>query len=404
MIKHNYRFFGGSLSRIAAISVGHFLNDFYMNLIPPILFIFAASLSLSMSQQGFIAFVIQSCGSFAQPLIGHICDKRGKPILLIYALLWIAFWMSITGFITSYILLAAAAGLGALASALYHPLGSAVTIKLLNKAQNTSLSLFMTIGGLAASVAPLVTLPLVNKYGLSSLIYFLAPGILMALLMISTRLDKMEAISNGASINISPEKTATGFAKTKIYSTKWLTVLVVIAATRVWVTRGFLVFGAQYFLLKDVSLVLAGSVLTLFLLFTALGTFLGGIVTDIIGTKKMMVLSFFLASISTLFMVLFSGYTTIIAFLLTGLFISTSNSSNILIAHDIMPKNATFATGMIMGLAGGVGGIGIYLTGAMADTIGLPKSITLLLVPLLLMSIINIYLPQTASSKVASKI
>ena len=404
MDRDNRKIMSSSVSRLVSISVGHFMNDFYVSLIPPILFVFAASLSLTMAQQGFIAFIIQSCGSFAQPLIGYMCDKKEKPVLLVYSLLWIAFWMSVAGFINNYILLAVATGLGALASSLYHPLGSAVTIQLLKRAQNTSLSLFMTIGGLAASVAPLVGLSLVNKHGLSSLIYFIVPGILVALLMAFTRLDKMKTVSSEASAGPSSlmDRPA-GPVKTSFHSAKWLAALVAVAAVRIWITRGFIVFGAQYFSLKNINLGLgaSGSVLTFFLLAIALGTFCGGIITDMIGTKKMMVLSFAFTLVSAIFMVLGTGYITVITFVLAGFFISTSNSSNILIARDIMPENATFATGMIMGFSGGLGGVGIYLTGAMADAAGLLKAMAFLLIPLLLMSALNFLLPLTESSKIA---
>lgn len=396
----NSNMLSSNVSRIIVVSVGHFLNDFYMNLIPPVLFVFAASLSLSMGQQGFIAFVILGCGSFFQPLFGHMCDRGGKPIFLVCSLLWIAFWMSISGIITNYYLLVAATGLGALASSLYHPLGSAVTIKLLQRAPNTSLALFMTIGGLAASVTPLVTLPLVNKFGLSSLACFLVPGILVVFLMAAARLDQMKAISNEADTGDSPgEAVPAGPRKINFYSLKWLTALIAAAAIRVWISKGFIVFGAQFLSLKNVSLSMAGTLLTFFLLATALGTFWGGIITDIIGTKNMMVISFILATAGTLLMVVGSGFVAVVAFLLTSFFISTSNSSNILLAHDIMPQNETFATGMIMGLAGGVGALGIYLTGAMADAAGLLKAIAFLLIPLLIMSLLNIFLPKTTNSK-----
>ena len=99
---------------------------FYMNLIPPILFLFVQALELSLAQQAFIAFVITSSGTFAQPVIGYFVDKRGKPYLIIISLVWIAFWMSISGIISNYYLLVIALGLGALASSLFHPLGSAM--------------------------------------------------------------------------------------------------------------------------------------------------------------------------------------------------------------------------------------------------------------------------------------
>lgn len=69
-----------SIVRLIGVSIGHFLNDFYMNLVPPILFVFAGNMSLNLSQQGFLAFVITSSGSFAQPLIGHLCDKKASLI------------------------------------------------------------------------------------------------------------------------------------------------------------------------------------------------------------------------------------------------------------------------------------------------------------------------------------
>lgn len=64
------------LIKLIAVSIGHFINDFYMNLIPPILFLFAQSLGLNLSQQAFIAFIITSSGSFVQPIIGYFVDKR----------------------------------------------------------------------------------------------------------------------------------------------------------------------------------------------------------------------------------------------------------------------------------------------------------------------------------------
>lgn len=122
-------------TKLMAVSFGHFFNDFYMNLIPPILFLFVQALSLSLAQQAFIAFIITGGGTFVQPIIGYIIDKKGKPILLVISSVWIAFWMSISGIITNYYLLVVIVGLGALASALYHPLGSAVAVKLAKKSR-----------------------------------------------------------------------------------------------------------------------------------------------------------------------------------------------------------------------------------------------------------------------------
>ena len=113
-----------------------------MNLIPPILFLFTQALGLSLAQQAFIAFVITSSGSFAQPIIGYCVDKRWKPWLVILSLVWIAFWMSICGIITNYYLLVIILGIAALASSLFHPLGSAIAVNL-GKKQGVKAYLFL---------------------------------------------------------------------------------------------------------------------------------------------------------------------------------------------------------------------------------------------------------------------
>jgi FSR family fosmidomycin resistance protein-like MFS transporter len=384
-----------NIVRLVSVSLGHFANDFYMNLVPPILFVFADNMSLSLTEQGFLAFIITSSGSFAQPLIGHLCDKKGKPQFLVYSLVWIAFWMSITGHISNYYLLVVILGIGALASALYHPLGSAVTIRLINKAQGTSLSIFMAIGDFAASFAPLVVIPLVNNYGLQSLIYLLVPGLIVALFMYLTHLNKIE-------FNIgecSDEVQGKAEVKINMYTAKWLSILLFISTIRYWITRVFLVFGVQFLLLKDVNLNIAGIVLSLYLFAKTLGIFLGGIITDIIGSKNIMVISYLVSILCVGLMVLCSGLATIILFIVMGFAISTSSTANIVIAHQIVPKNATFATGLIMGFAGGLGGLGILLLGKLADMFGLLNAVTYLLVPLIITCIITSFLPATAGKK-----
>src|SRR6056297_1267648 len=180
------------LQKLASISVGHFMNDFYVGLIPPISFIFAENLGLSMTQQGMLAFVITSFGSFAQPFVGGFVDKHGKSYLLIWSVIWIALWMSIAGLVQNYYLLLAVVALGALASALFHPLGTSTVVKLGRESKGKILSVFMTIGGLSAAVAPAVALPLVHKFGLNSLAFFVIPGIVVAGLMYWSGVQEVE--------------------------------------------------------------------------------------------------------------------------------------------------------------------------------------------------------------------
>ncbi|MDF2615829.1 MAG: putative fosmidomycin resistance protein [Sedimentibacter sp.] len=374
-------------TKLISVSVGHFLNDFYMNLVPPILFLFVYSLNLTLSQQAFIAFVITSSGSFAQPVIGYFVDKRGKPYLLIFSLIWISFWMSVSGIVTNYYLLVAVVGLGALASALFHPLGSAVAVKLANKSRGTSLSVFMTIGGFAASVSPMVAIPAVKEYGLNVLVFFMIPGIVAALGMYFSQIHKVEINSHEQSDNVEVHD------KLNIVTAKWISVLVFISSSKVLIRSFLITFGVQIMLLKQVDVKTAGVVLSVYLLANSLGTILGGLLNDRIGSKKVLLL-FNLAAFLCMGAILFTGrISMIMGFLLMGLALSGSNTSNIVMAYELLPKNLNVATGLIMGLSGGLGGLAMLLFGKIADIKGLIAGTSYLMIPLLMTVIITAFLP-----------
>lgn len=382
----------GYFTKLIAVSVGHFFNDFYMNLIPPILFLFVSTLGLSLAQQAFIAFVITSSGSFAQPFIGYIVDKKGKPWLLIVSLVWISFWMSISGIISNYYLLVIVVGLGALASALFHPLGSAVAVKLGKKSRGKSLSIFMTIGGFAASVSPVISIPLVKIFGLKVLILFMIPGLLAALFMYIVQLHKVE-------INQPQVENTEEHGKFGLNSTKWVTALVFISSSKVLIRSFLITFGIQIMLLKQVDIKIAGVVLSVFLLANSVGTIFGGFLNDIIGSKKVLIIFNILVLLSMAIIAFVSGLPIVIGFLLMGLALNGSSTANIVMAYELLPKNLNVATGLIMGLSGGLGGFVMLLFGKIADMQGLLKSTSYLLIPIIIVVVITFILPNEKSER-----
>ncbi|WZL73937.1 MFS transporter [Clostridiaceae bacterium 35-E11] len=377
----------GRLTKLFAVSIGHFINDFYVTLIPPILFLFANAMLLSLTEQAFIAAVITSSGSFAQPVIGYFVDKRGKPWLLIFSVIWIAFLMSISGLITNYYLLAFVTGLGALASALYHPLGSAMAVNLGTNSKGRSLAIFMTVGSFAASIAPIVAIPLVEAHGLSKLTYLMFPGFIVAGFMYIAQIHKQE-FAHGTS------HKGVQHNKFEFYTLKWLSILVFIATTRVIIQRSLMTFGVQLLLLKNLNINTASVILFLYLLVSSLGTLVGGYFSDIIGNKKVFVLSNVLLIASLIPLIWGSSIWVVIGFVFIGFSASSGNTSNIVITQDLIPKNLNLATGLIMGLSGGIGGLGIVLYGKFADSYGLLLATTVFFIPLILVNILTILLPN----------
>lgn len=378
---------------LIAVSVGHFINDFYMNLIPPILFIFTDYMSLSLTQQGFISFAILISGSLAQPFIGYFSDKHGRTWYLITSVIWISFWMSISGVIGNYYLLVTVLILGGLASALYHPLGSAVAVNLTNKTKGTSLSIFMTIGGFAGSISPIVALPMVTRYGLNSLVYLMFPGFIIAAFMYRANLHKVEFPNASA-------KREGIIKRIGRYEYKWLSFLAAISTIKVFVTRVIITFGIQFLLLKSVDLTKAGIIMSVYLFVVSAGTFIGGYFTDIYGNKKVIAVSALLATVCAVVMIWTTGAVMLTAFVLVGFFLSATSTPSIVLAQNLIPHNANFATGIMMGFASSIAGVALLVYSKIADTYGLLFATMCLIIPLLVSNIVTIILPKNLENKI----
>ncbi len=381
--------------QLIAVSVGHFTNDFYMALIPPILFIFTEELGLSLTQQAAIAMVITLSGTFLQPVVGYFLGRIGKTSMLSYGLVWVAVGMSITGWITNIYLLMAVIGIAGLASSVYHPLGSAVATSLTKGSHGKSLSVFMTIGGFATMFTPLVAVPMATTYGLKSLVVLMVPGFFVAYFLKKAKIDEIEYISK--------EKKSKEKSKKKIemHNKIWFSLVIVIATFKVLVSRTMIVFGVQLLSLKGIELITAGIILSIHLFIRSIGTLTGGFLSDKFGEKKIMVFFNSLSLISLVLASFTSGVLSIAGFIVLGYSLNATATANITMTHKIIPENITFGNGMIMGFSSTIAGLLILLFGKIADTIGLLDAVQLYNVLIFIIIIISILLPKEFSSKEA---
>ena len=249
----------------------------------------------------------------------------------------------------------------------------------------------MTIGGFAASVSPVITIPIVKTHGLKVLVFFMIPGILVALFMYLAQVQKVDM--NQTKVNKEEKR-----GKFDFHSAKWVSALVFISTNKVLIRIFLVTFGAQIMLSKQVGIKIAGVVLSVYLLANSLGTILGGYLNDIIGSKRVLVLFNVLSPLCMVMILFTTGITMVIGFLLMGLALSGTNTANIVMTHELMPENLNVATGLIMGLSGGLGGLFMLLLRKIADMQGLIVSASYLLIPLMLVTLITILLPNEKST------
>lgn len=328
---------------LLAVSWGHFVNDFLMSVVPVVLFAFAEELSLSPFQMTVIAFVITTSGTFFQPLVGMLIDRIQKSVLLIYALTLITVGMSLSVFIKNYYLLVVVVGIAALGSSVYHPLGSTITIHKTSFSRGKSLSVFMTIGSFAHSVAPIVAIPLVTVYGLKSLSLLMIPGLLSVLFLYLARVQE---------VTWTKEVTEDEDKKTVklTFRQQLLTVVPMsIAVVKGLLFRNAMVFGVIILGMKGIKPVEAAAMLSVFMIARSVATLVGGFVNDAIGEKFTMIVFNTAMLVGMVLFVYGTGIWLMGGLVLLGFSINGTSSANITLIHRIMPNNVNYGTGMIMG-------------------------------------------------------
>lgn len=362
------QFFKKNLQLIA-VSTGHFTNDFYMNLIPPILFAFSSSMGLTLTQQSMIAFIIIIGGSLLQPIIGYFLDEIGKSVYLIIGIVWISFMMSITGLITNYYLLTVIVGVASIASSIYHPLGSSIAINLSRGSRGKSLSVFMTIGVFAFTFTPMITISIVSKFGLQYLTFLMIPGFLVAYFLKFAKIDKIKYRVTNDRKNEKIEKNK--ISKNKV---KYLSLLVCMSVIKVVLVRMMIVFGVQIMVMKGIGIIPAGIILSAFMFLSSVSILSGGYLSDKFGERRIMVIfSILLFGIYTI--TIFShGPLFIIGIILFGYTINGASTANITMTHNILPENVNLGTGLIMGLSSTIAGVLILVFGKFADIYGLMET------------------------------
>lgn len=375
---------------LLAVSWGHFVNDFFMSVVPVVLFAFAKELDLNATQMSLILFAITTAGTFFQPLVGLLIDRIQKSSLLIYSLIGITLGMSLSGLIRNFYLLIIVVAIAALGSSIYHPLGSTITIHKTGLSRGKSLSIFMTVGSFAHTVAPMVAIPLVTIYGLNSLAILLIPGFLSALLLYAAKVHKVTWTKE--------EKKADDKKSSKNFLTKkqqlYLSIPMSIAIVKGVLYRVTIVFGVIIMSLKGVSTVKAAIVISSFMFARATATFIGGFISDYIGERNTLKIFNGLAFLSVALIVYGDNILMILGFVVLGFSINATAAANITITHKIVPENINYGTGLIMGFSATLSAVVMLGYGALVDLYGHLIILNVLVAMALFMTILSFIIPK----------
>lgn len=371
-------------SILVIIGLCHLLNDSLQAVIPAMFPILEKSLGLTFTQLGFIAFTLNMVASVMQPVIGMYTDKNPLPYALPIGLTSSMFGMLGLAIAPNFWTILLSVFFIGIGSAVFHPEGSRVAYLAAGTRRGLAQSIYQVGGNTGQALAPLITALVLVPLGQFGAIWFTAiAGLAVIFLIYIARWYKAQIhiFSNGKTSE-STNKTPSNIAKSIRNA---LIVLIFLVFARSWYQNAIGNFYAFY-VIDNYGFSIAKSQIYIFtFLFTgAIGTFLGGPLADRFGKRNIIFISLIAPAPFALALPFVGPILAIIFLAVIGFLLLSSFSVTVVYAQELMPSKIGTMSGLIVGLAFGMGAIGSVALGSLIDLIGLtPTMILVSLLPLL---------------------
>jgi FSR family fosmidomycin resistance protein-like MFS transporter len=151
-----------------------------------------------------------------------------------------------------------------------------------------------------------------------------------------------------------------------------------LIALRSWGSSGLVIFIPLYLVQQGMALPLTGRALFVFLFFGAFGGMLGGHLSDRVGRQQVIAGSLLCFPGLMAAALLVPGAARWFLLALAGMALLASFSVTVVFAQELLPRHVGLASGLTFGLSFGMGGLGVWVSGVVADLLGLAASIWIL--------------------------
>ena len=355
---------------LAILIAGHFVTDINTGALPAFLPFIKESLSLSYTMTAAIILAFNLTSSVIQPIFGYYSDRHSARWLLPVGPFLAALGLALLGLAPSYAWVLCFASLSGIGQATYHPEGFKTVSLLSGPKKATVFSFFHFGGNLGFALGPILATAFFTYMGLKGSLLFLIAGIIMIVAFLSTSQWKVQQISPMDPKR--PEKGSGAVPKAFLPMVLLIAAVVLRSAAR----SGLLTFVPFYFLnILHRDPMSVGKYLSIFLLTGSVGIVSGGPLADRYGYKQTVLISFILSPIFLYLFYFTHGTISLIFFGLAGMVIIASNAVTMAIGQSLMPNNLGMASGLILGLALGIGGISTTILGWVADHWGVPVAL-----------------------------
>ncbi len=338
------------------ISICHLLNDTVQAVIPAVYPIMKEQFGLSFSQIGLITLTYQLTASFIQPFVGRFADKHPSPWSLPAGMLFTLAGIFTVAFAGSYEMVLLGVCLLGMGTSLFHPEAVHVSQLAAGPRKGLAQSIFQVGGNAGYALGPLIAARIIRPDSLASISWLGILAVIAACILLRVGAwYNRHLLLHARRARLGGQATH-GFSARRVWCIIGLLMLLMVS--RNFFTSSMTSYFT-FFLMDKFGMELQGAqyCLSAFLIAVAVGTVLGGTLSDRLGRKRLIWLSILGAAPFTLAMPYAGLVGTIALAIIAGVIISSAFASIVVYATELMPDRIGMVAGMFLGLAFGLGAV-----------------------------------------------
>jgi FSR family fosmidomycin resistance protein-like MFS transporter len=356
---------------LVLLSIGHLITDIHQGAIPILLPYLRDAFTLSYFQLGLIVLVANLSSSVIQPLFGLYSDKSHTPWLMPLGIGMAAIGIALAGVMPNYYLVLIAVFISGLGIAAYHPEGSKTANFAAGSKKSSAMSIFSVGGNLGFGIGPILAAVFLSTWGLTGTLAFLGPSLITVAVFFFLQSQMVAATGEAREVWRQKREDHKTNGTGKLVWSWGLMLLMMAVVFRSWTQFGLINY--MYFYYTDflggaekIAVMLVG----VFGIAGAVGTLVGGVSADRIGAKKHFCISLAL-TVPLLYLFLnTSGAASLVVIALVGASLISSFAPTVVMGQQYLPNNIGLASGLLIGFAIGIGGLGVPVLGILADKFG----------------------------------
>jgi FSR family fosmidomycin resistance protein-like MFS transporter len=170
--------------------------------------------------------------------------------------------------------------------------------------------------------------------------------------------------------------------------------VILVTMMRSWVFLSVLQLSATWYSELGFGREIYAPLTAIIILAGAAGTLFGGMMADRLGQRRVIITTLLLAIPWLLLYAAFPGPQGLVLAAIFGFFCDASISITLVMAQGLMPGRVGVASGVILGLGFVTGGVGVPVTGWIADRFGMQLALSSLAIVLVAGSLLALTLPS----------